>query len=385
MRFKHGTIKIGVSAVAITLPVLVALTPQTASANVPTLVAGTVAMDGHPVSHGTVSVSIWPSQASLEKTARQVRSTHKRQPVPLVRLPAVSVSSTGHFRVAFNPSSLPASMVGPSGQIDIQMKASDGTRRTFWTTSLLPSKDGYVSTAQRPSENARAVRLELGTNKNLLAQAASQASAAGAISTSSDAPAEDCSTEDLGRRGPAEATWLYVSASPYTRGAFNYKVGTSHRLAVGVSTSFDKYGSFHIEGSNTRTSNFSAASDFKLRDVRITAKWWYEEYYESCLGGGYAYTLKPLSMYHLPYYYYGNHLWLPYCYKFEPYVTYTTDKGLNRNYTTGVNVGGAFGESQSGRSTYNLLGMRSYSKAGSVCGTSSYSLYASDLWEGSIW
>lgn len=357
MNARH-TRRLCIGSASIALGALLTPLAPAGAASSSALLNGTVALNGAPVAGATVTTSVWPNQVTLMASSAKVRATKKFQPVQMISLAATKTDASGHFRVQGNLAALPPSYRGYHGLVDVQVQAVSGSRQSTWTTSLRPTSRtlhapaGYLSTSPRPSEQADQVRLELGTNRALSKAAAGYSSARPPALMKTDTPI--CITQDEGRVGPTKATWATIYASPNTVGRFNYTSSTQHRLAVGVSYNGGGYGTYSISGSSTKTAELGYDSGLYAKDAGVQTDWWYEQYYNSCG----QWTQSPIYVHSLPYYFYTPHRRQPFCgpYLYGDLISRT--QGSNYDYTVGVNVGGAMGESQAGWTTSTGLQYR---------------------------
>jgi hypothetical protein len=93
-----------------------------------TVLSGRIARHGKGVP-GEVAVRAWPSSAVL---ATQEEGTAFVNPVVY----RGKASRTGEFSVIVDAASLPASVIGDEGQVDLQVSVTDGTVQGEWATSV---------------------------------------------------------------------------------------------------------------------------------------------------------------------------------------------------------------------------------------------------------
>lgn len=285
--------------------------------------------------------------------------------MPTFDLPLVRADRAGHFSVPA-ASGLSSAMFGPGGQLDLLVTADNGRRQAPWAVSVVPTKSGgWQSTALTPSQDVRAVTLELGTRASSFAQAANKtAGAVPAARARVDGPGMGCTYWRVGPRGPADVKVADVWGTSLSKGRIIYTGSTTHTLGVGYSPPGSS--GWSADGTSTRAAGGGFDTNFSLADAAVFVKWAYYEVRNTC-GGAWLY---PDYLYSGP-----SVQWSPHqrqrfaCQHYYPTWKYERNVGSNASYSTGVNVGGVGMYAQAGWSTATTLSFL-FNRDGGMCASS---------------
>lgn len=412
----HATVRIDMRAIAIITAVsaVAAAIVVPANANAAdssdTVVArGQLVRDGRQVV-GQVRVRVWPDETWLQTLPEGTQ-------FDLLELRPVATDRRGRFAVTL-PFDLPSRFVGPKGDVDVEVVASDGVTATThnFTAAQVAAVSAVASGGSRrwaplvEAEQARAgvdvavappvLSLELGaaTAKSKRSRAAHVAAAAGLgdgdveatpgvgpaaafdMGSGSDTTESHftamsgggCSTSSGSRHGPYLEHYASFYGTAYAKGKVIHEYRTTNTVGVGVKYSGSS--TWSANGTQGTSGSFSYNSGYRVVNAAVKNKVWERYYYYSCIASdGKIYTTtytRPNGIYDGPHYAQVAYVSYSTCSRTYSGHEYSRKSGTNTTISGGLDLPFINLSAQSGWTETTEMWWY-FSRSGKLCGSNS--------------